>query len=210
MYGLNWDNNNNNGVIFNDAYPHGALFEGVDRKPDIGLEYDWFIYSEERNEFIIFTPGMETLAGREMLPEEMEVVRNTAVVWTQLEGTEGAPNIDQMAKLKLAEMKEYFDAENIATSGIIDAYEPVTWINQETEARAYILDDTSSTPTIDAILLGRDLGEAKIDFVNKIIQKANAYTMYYTLLGKLQGISTRIENARIQLDKEAILAITWM
>lgn len=63
-----------------------------------------------------------------------------------------------------------------------------TWAKQESEARAYLVDSTASTPFIDAISLAR--GVDKSYLVDKIIEKADAYTV---VVGTLTGIRQKLE-----------------
>lgn len=63
-----------------------------------------------------------------------------------------------------------------------------TWAKQESEARAYLVDSTASTPFIDAISLAR--GVDKSYLVDKIIEKADAYTV---VVGTLTGVRQKLE-----------------
>lgn len=63
-----------------------------------------------------------------------------------------------------------------------------TWAKQESEARAYLVDSTVSTPFIDAISLAR--GVDKSYLVDKIIEKADAYT---AVVGTLTGVRQKLE-----------------
>lgn len=64
--------------------------------------------------------------------------------------------------------------------------EKISWSKQESEAREYLKDNNAPTPYVDALLASRNKGENKIDLINKIIAKADAYSVFHgTLLGKL-------------------------
>ena len=64
--------------------------------------------------------------------------------------------------------------------------EQISWNKQESEAREYLKDNNAPTPYIDALLASRNKGENKLDLINKIITKADAYSVFHgTLLGKL-------------------------
>lgn len=63
-----------------------------------------------------------------------------------------------------------------------------TWAKQESEARAYLVDSTASTPFIDAISLAR--GVDKSYLVDKIIEKAEVYT---AVVGTLTGVRQKLE-----------------
>ena len=64
--------------------------------------------------------------------------------------------------------------------------EKISWGKQESEAKEYLKDNNAPTPYIDALLASRNRGEDKLDLINKIITKADAYSVFHgTLLGKL-------------------------
>ena len=64
--------------------------------------------------------------------------------------------------------------------------EQISWSKQESEAKEYLKDSNVHTPYIDALLASRNKGEDKLELINKIIAKANAYSVFHgTLLGKL-------------------------
>lgn len=64
--------------------------------------------------------------------------------------------------------------------------EKISWGRQEYEAREYLKYNNTPTPYIDALLTTRNRGEDKLELINKIIAKADAYAVFHgTLLGKL-------------------------
>ncbi len=82
-----------------------------------------------------------------------------------------------------------------------------SWLRQELEAEAYKKDNTSLTPFIDNIIIGRNLNENKDEFINKILEKANSYKVIYGQnLGKLSSKIKEIENAS---SKDEIINIVW-
>ena len=83
--------------------------------------------------------------------------------------------------------KEYEDAVINLTIDTPDS-EKQTWLKQESEARTYILDDTASTPFIDAICLARECEKSYL--VRKIIEKADAYAV---AVGTLTGVRQKLE-----------------
>ena len=83
--------------------------------------------------------------------------------------------------------KEYEDAVINLTIDTPDS-EKQTWLKQESEARTYILDDTASTPFIDAICLARECEKSYL--VAKIIEKADAYAV---AVGTLTGVRQKLE-----------------
>ncbi|DAB40809.1 MAG TPA: hypothetical protein CFH81_00435 [Sulfurovum sp. UBA12169] len=70
--------------------------------------------------------------------------------------------------------REYESAIAQLTAGVPDS-EKGTWSKQEAEARAYVANNTVSTPLIDGIATAR--GVDKVYLIGKIIEKADAYTI---------------------------------
>lgn len=64
-------------------------------------------------------------------------------------------------------------------AGDVDASEMASWTKQEQEARAWVADNAASTPVIDNLLIGRNMGETKAQLVAKIIAKADGYAVAY-------------------------------
>ena len=81
-----------------------------------------------------------------------------------------------------------FEAAISSLTSSVPVSEISTWTKQEQEARAYLLDDTASTPFIDAICLARDCDKSYL--VGKIIEKADAYAV---AVGTLTGIRQKLE-----------------
>lgn len=71
--------------------------------------------------------------------------------------------------------------------------EIATWTKQENEARAWLIDNNTPTPLIDAICSSR--GVSKEYLVSKIIEKADAYTV---AIGTLTGIRQKQEKLIIE------------
>ena len=83
----------------------------------------------------------------------------------------------------------YHTAVKALTDGVPDA-EIATWVKQESEANAYMLDNTVSTPFIDAMCAAR--GIPKDYLVTKILEKALSYAI---AVGTLTGIRQKAEDA---------------
>lgn len=206
---LNWDMRNINGIIVNERYKNGVLFSGSALKPKLqGINYSQFLYQEARNIYKIALVG--DTGYRNMTDTEKSVVREVAVSWVQEEGQEGNPNPDQLALLKVGQLKTEYKLSAAEGKDLVDEYEPISWEKQEREARAFLLDEEAFTPTLDALLLGRAIvGETKIKYVNSIITKADIYTSHLRNLGKLQGLLKRVELARFNQDKSELASINW-
>jgi len=100
-YDLNWDEANINGVIQNDNYPTGVLFEGISKKPDLGFQYDWFMYYETQDHYVIHKDGtLQAMTAAQRLQ-----IQTLAINWVQAEGDEGNPTLQQMKDEKIYEMQ---------------------------------------------------------------------------------------------------------
>ena len=105
-------------------------------------------------------------------------------------------DIEKVRSQKIIKLNTLFGVALDALAGIRAQGEMVSWTKQEAEARAYMLDNTTKTPFIDALLLGRGLGETKEALVALILAKADAYEVSYaSLLGKFHAYQKNIESA---------------
>lgn len=91
--------------------------------------------------------------------------------------------------------------------GDVASEEATSFVKQEAEARAWLLDNATATPFIDTLLIARGFGESKEELVTKIVAKADAYAMLYSqILGKYHRLIKEIESAT---TLQAIKAIVW-
>lgn len=98
--------------------------------------------------------------------------------------------------LKL-QLEKYLD-ENIIDTPLS---EKLSWSKQESEAREYLKDETVHTPYVDALLASRNKGETKMNLINKIITKADAYSVFHgTLLGKLHTKLQEVVDFQINVE----------
>ena len=83
---LNYGGNQDNGIVFNTAYPWGAMFRGEDRRPVMSFQFDSFQYSE-----VFETPNtvIVNTRPRPMTPAEEAEVKAKAEAWVQLPNEEG-------------------------------------------------------------------------------------------------------------------------
>lgn len=110
------------------------------------------------------------------------------------------------AKQKAAQTiaSNHKNAINGITGGV-DSAEMASWTKQESEARAWVTDNNASTPIIDNLIIGRNMGENKADLVSKIIAKADAYAVAYAqLLGAYHAKQKAIEVATTVAEVEAV------
>ena len=102
---LNYDGKQNNGIIFNDKYPNGALYVGAEFKPSLSFEYESFQYSEvfEQVQDYVETDGVKSA----MTEEQANEIKAIASEWVQPLGQEGNPTEEQIQEQKNAEARQY-------------------------------------------------------------------------------------------------------
>lgn len=85
--------------------------------------------------------------------------------------------------------------QNVLNIANVGKDEMATWPKQEAEAKAWLADNSSATPVIDNLLIGRSaLGESKAELVAKIIANADAYSVAYPkVLGLYQAKQKALE-----------------
>ena len=104
--------------------------------------------------------------------------------------------LQKIEELKL-QLEKYLDKHVVDTP----LSEKISWSKQEAEAREYLKDDTAHTPYVDALLASRNKGETKMDLINKIITKADAYSVFHgTLLGKLHTKLQEVIDFQINVE----------
>jgi hypothetical protein len=201
---LNYDGNQANGIIFNTAYPQGAMYNGVALKPVLSVAYDSFMYTEVFPNQLnyIEVAGVKTI----MTPEIEAEVQALATAWVQELGAEGNPTLAQAQERKSTEINAAFSAD-VAAITTASSHEMVSWRKQEDQARAWNLDNTVTTPIIDAILTTRVVaGETKQILVDKIIAAADAYELAYgALLGKSQTLLANVTAATTVADVDLVV-----
>jgi len=95
------------------------------------------------------------------------------------------------------------DVEQLSTAV---PHEMVSWRKQEDEARAFLADNTVSTPFIDAQMTTRSL-ETKDELIAKIIANADTYQVAYAqLLGKYQNLIFSVDEAT---ELGALEIVVW-
>ena len=80
--------------------------------------------------------------------------------------------------------------------GTTAEFEEASYAVQEKEARTWNADNNIDTPFIDGLIVSRNFGETKQEFVDKILANSDAYIEFYTAqLGKFQRLVKAIDNA---------------
>ena len=193
-------------VIENSKYPQSVTCVGVVKViPDIGVKYSYLQWSD--------IPWLEKYwvdLNNHIQPftqAQIDILTPLVTNWVQPLGQEGNPTLKQSKNNKINELTTMFST---AVKGITQAlpHEMVSWRKQEDEARAYIINNTSPTPFLDAMLATRAVkGETKTTLVNKIIANADAYSIAYaSLLGKYQN---KIKLTNLSKTKKDLNSIVW-
>lgn len=99
---FNYDGFQDNGIIFNDAYPDGCMYMGAEYKPSLSFDYHSFGYTEVFVRQPAYVVDVGTDFRRPMTQEEQDEVIEAARAWVQPYGQEGNWNDEQ----KLEFLKE--------------------------------------------------------------------------------------------------------
>lgn len=186
---LTWHAPSNNGA-FQVMTEFGCFSDTLVSKPTFSFEFTSMSYNEQNNDFSIDGTPMSEEHKQEVLGE----INAFEVPFTWVYG------------LKDMQLKQAY-TQAIRSVVKEDGLEIASWDKQESEARAWSTDNTALTPLIDALLIGRNLGESKEEFINKIITKADAYkTFYGQVLGKLHAKQKELSSAT---TIEELKAIVW-
>ena len=171
MYKIEVRKQNGTINITNDKYENGVNHLGVDRFPDIGVEYVYLqccseafaedFYVDETNAIQAFT--------EEQKQKLIDIIKN----WEQELGQEGNPTREQSYYSKLADINKEFETKVKDLSSYIPESEKLTWDKQEEEARKYLSDAAEVTPFLDIVCSMR--GVTKEYLANKIIEKTDIY-----------------------------------
>ena len=109
------------------------------------------------------------------------------------------PTFDELKTIKLTEINTAYDN---AVSTLVSNYpsnELLTFDKQESEARAWVIDNNAETLLIDALALGRGIDKAEL--VSKILIKADNFAV---AIGYLTGLRQKYEDqlAKVQTIEE--------
>lgn len=156
--------------------------------------------------------------ARELTPEEIAAAgmtgyehlvssRNTAV------GEDGSiiftpPAPEPLDVIKARKLEEINNSYQQAIATLTPTYpddERLTFDKQEQEARAWLADDSTSTPFVDALAAGRQMDKAEL--VSRIIAKADAFALASgSLTGQRQRYEDILDVAETAEDVAAIVA----
>lgn len=178
-YILKWNQELESGYVLNEVYPKGYVFEDVSQKPILHIQYQDVNYDEAVDVYTL-TINEST---RVMTDEEKSFVKAVAVKFTDTRYG-GTKTVQDKKSELLTAMTAGFTHNVEGLAGFTPSHEMDSWDTQQAEAEAYIADNTSVTPLIDAILETRGTKYTKVQFCYKVVEKAIYYKANY---GKLLG-----------------------
>lgn len=117
------------------------------------------------------------------------------------------PEPEPMETVKTRKMGEINSAYEQAIATLTPTYpddERLTFDKQEQEARAWLADNSTSTPFVDALAAGRQMDKAEL--VSRIIVKADAFAIASgSLTGQRQRYEDLLDIAKTTEDVAAIV-----
>lgn len=119
-----------------------------------------------------------------------------------------APTQAELKQSKRTEINAYFEKSMQQIVGSYPSNEVSSWEKQETEARAYVANNSAATPLIDALASSRSVPKAEL--VTRIIAKADLFAgISGTLIGRRQGLEDDLDALPETATAEDITAIAW-
>jgi len=149
-------------------------------------------YVEDRGVAHIIAKGDADFAKLDRQFGTMLAVGQTARRSGDGDGWEVIDGFPLLESLKIAKMAEINRGYETALAALTPTYpdsERLTFDKQETEARAWTMDNAASTPLLDALATGRQM--AKDELVRRVLVKADAFTL---ASGMLTGQRQRMED----------------
>ena len=114
------------------------------------------------------------------------------------------PELSDLKKAKLSEINALYQQAIATLTPTYPDDERLTFDKQEQEARAWLADNSASTPFVDALAAGRQMDKAEL--VNRIIAKADAFAIASGLLtGQRQRYEDLLDAAETAEAVEAIV-----
>lgn len=114
------------------------------------------------------------------------------------------PELAELKTAKLAEINTFYQQAIADLTPTYPDDERLTFAKQEQEARAWLADNAASTPFVDALASGRQMGKAEL--VSRIISKADAFAIASgSLTGQRQRYEDMLKDAETAEDVAAIM-----
>lgn len=152
-----------------------------------------------------FLPFLSGAQGDMSAAAEDYAVSEVAVFKGALKVDASDRTADSVRSLRHGTLNTDYDRAVCNLAAYYPEAEQKSWFVQVDEARAWLADDSASTPWIDQALLGN--GRQKAEFVDAIIQMNAAYRAEHgRLTGILQGVRSLLGTAD---TIEAVEAVTW-
>lgn len=164
---LNYDGQQENGVIFNSNY-NGAMFHGPELKPDLSFDFISFVYTEvfeRQGNRVINLDGTE----RKMTQSEIDEIIPIANDWVQPLGQEGNPTQDQIDQRAAIDLRNAIQEE--LDKAVITVDEMVFQADEKSinMMTASILASQSSGATeIKWKLADNNISTVKVDQLKKV------------------------------------------
>ncbi len=114
------------------------------------------------------------------------------------------PTLEEVKANKLAAINSTY--EQLAKQAQIDTpdSEVLTWDIQKAEAEAWEKDNSTPTPFIDGLALGR--GVDRVELILKVLEKVKAYSTFMSMLtGIRQGCEDKIKTANTIDDVTSVV-----
>jgi hypothetical protein len=115
-----------------------------------------------------------------------------------------APTLEQVQAIKSAEIRNEGALRLEWIASPYQAQERDTWASQLSEAEAFLIDNTASTPILSAIAEGREI--TKSELVILVIDNANLFRMASgAVLGEQQRLLAQVAAATTPAEVDAIV-----
>lgn len=174
----------------------------ITEKPVLSFEYAYFLIDDEEGISEYVESHEEGYWNKDMTPEQDQEVRDFYNSWVPPEPA--PPTLEEAKAEKVMDINMAYESE---LSSILDKYPDVetkTWDKQESEARAWLADNSADTPLLDALAQGRQMDMAEL--VSRVIAKADAWVaLSGAATGKRQRLEDEIEAATTVEDVDAIV-----
>lgn len=115
--------------------------------------------------------------------------------------TLGETKFNKAKENKINELKDDLDLRVSKITSDAGFSEKLSWSKQETEAKAYLEDNTALTPYLDILIQSRDSGESKTELCNKIILKSDAYGVFHAkVLGDYHNKLDKVNSSEFTIS----------
>lgn len=175
-------------------------------------------FSQSTGSFYPLTENYPELPG-DLVTVPMEDYRRAVEAWARgdsvsvsseriLVTPRPAPTAAQLKAQQLALINVDCEKVIAALQSSYPASEVLSWPKQETEARAWVADNSLATPLLDS--LAKHRGIEKSDLVRRVLSKSDAFAEFSgAAIGKRQALEDALDALPADATPEEIVAITW-